>query len=170
MVFFKFNYWQFWNIWNISSPAPCTDILCGGSDRKNRKPAAYYALAKIFKNIAPGTTFVRRLTSDLPGLTLTNAVAMNGGAFVSANKTVVVLVNSTSDDTSTSLHGVYGKKAEVFQIDGSNNELFDTDMTLINTPNITNGMIDRITLSRNTITVVVSDGGYGKNIQSNLAK
>jgi len=163
MVFFKFNYWEFWNIWNISSRAPCTDILCGGRDRMNRKPAAYYALSKIFKNITPGETFVRRLSSDVPGLTVTNAVAMNGGAFVSSDKTVVVLINSASGETSTSLKGLYGKKAEVFQIDGGNNELFDTDMTLLGTSGITNGMIDYIAMPGNTITVIVTDGGYEKN-------
>ena len=157
MVFFRFNYWEFWNIWNISSPAPCTDILCGGSDRQHRKPAAYYALAKIFNNIKPGETYVRRVTSDVPGLTVTNATAMNGAAFVSPEKMVVVLINSTSDPVATNLKGLYGKSAAVYQIDGSNNELFNTDMTLIATPAITDGVIERIDMPRNTITIIVTN-------------
>jgi hypothetical protein len=162
IVFFRFNYWQFWNIWNISSPAPCTDILCGGSDRQNRKPAAYYALRKIFKNITPGKTFVRRITSDIPDFTIANATAMNAAAFVSPDKTVVILVNSSANEAATNLKGLYGKSASVFQIDGSNNNLFNTDMTSVATPNITEGTIDRIDLPRNTITIIVTDGGYEK--------
>ena len=157
MVFFRFNYWEFWNIWNISSPAPCTDILCGGSDKKNRKPTAYYALAKIFKNIQPGETYVRRVTTDVPdGLTVTNATAMNAVAFVSPDKSVVVLVNSSTGEIATKLNGLNGKSAEVFQIDGSNNELFDTDMALINSPAIKDRQIDHILLPGNTITVIIA--------------
>jgi len=159
IVFFKFNYWEFWNIWNISSPAPCTDILCGGSDGLNRKPAAYYALSKIFKNIKPGKTFVRRVSSALPDFTVKNATAMNAVAFVSPQKTVVVLINSSANEISTNLKGLYGKKAEVFQIDGSDNNLFNTDMTLIDTPRIINGTINYINLPHNTITVVTTNGG-----------
>jgi len=159
IVFFKFNYWQFWNLWNISSPAPCTDILCGGNDGLNRKPAAYYALAKLFKNIKPGETYVRRLTSDVPGLTVTDAPAMDAVAFVSPDKTVVVLVNSSSGETSTKLTGLYGKSAEIFQIDGSNNELFNTGMTLVDTPEITEGVIDFIRLPGNAITVIITNEG-----------
>ena len=161
MVFFRFNYWQFWNIWNISSPAPCTDILCGGSDRQNRKPAAYYALRKIFTNITPGKTYVRRLTSDIPNFAVRNATAMNGGAFISSDKMVVVLINSSSDKVSTNVGGLSGKSAEVFQIDGTNNNLFNTDMTLVASPKIADAMLDNIDLPPGTITVVVTDGGYG---------
>jgi hypothetical protein len=157
MVFFRFNYWEFWNIWNISSPAPCTDILCGGSDRQHRKPAAYYVLAKIFKNIIPGETYVRRITTDVPdGLTVTDASAMNAAAFVSQDKTVVVLVNSSSSEVATKLKGLAGKSAEVYQIDGSNNELFDTDMTLIASPVIKEGIIENISLPGNAITIVIT--------------
>ena len=159
IAFFKFNYWQFWNIWNISSRAPCTDILCGGNDRMNRKPAAYYALAKIFKNIKPGETYVRRLTTDLPGLTVTDAVAMDAIALVSPDKTVVVLVNSSSGEIYTHLKGLYGKSAEVYQINGSSNDLFDTDMTLVNAPKIDDGVISAIRLPVNTITIIITDKG-----------
>lgn len=160
MVFFKFNYWEFWNIWNRSSSNPCTDILCGGS--QNRKPAAYYALAKIFKNITPGETYVRRLTTNLPNFTVTNNTAMDGGAFVGPDKTVTILINRTSNDTSTDLKGLYGQSAQVFQIIGNDNNLFDIDMSLTDTPAITDGKIDYITLPRNTITIIVTDGGYGE--------
>jgi len=160
MAFFQFNYWEFWSIWNISSPAPCTDILCGGSDRQNRKPAAYYALRKVFRNIVPGETYVRRIDSDIPDFTLTDATAMNAAAFVSSDKTVVVLVNSSPNDVVTALKGLYGISAEVFQIEGGNNQLFNTDMTLIHSPVVTDGTIDAITLPSNTITIVVTDGGY----------
>ena len=159
MVFFQFNYWEFWNIWNISSPAPCTDILCGGSDRQNRKPAAYYALRKIFRNITPGKTYVRRLDTDIPDFTVTNATAMNAAAFVSPDKMAVVLVNSSPNDVTTALKGLHGHSAEVFQIDGGNNSLFNTDMTSVDTPRITDGAIDAIALPRNAITIVVTDGG-----------
>jgi len=160
MVFFRFNYWEFWNIWNISSPAPCTDILTGGSDRQHRKPAAYYALRKIFRNITPGKTYVRRLTSDIPNFTLTNAIAMNGAAFVSPDKTVVVLVNSSTDKVSTALKGLYGMSAEVFQIDGMDKNLFNTNMESIGTLRITERFVDKIDLPAGTITIVVTDGGY----------
>ena len=156
IVFFRFNYWEFWNIWNISSPAPCTDILCGGSDRLHRKPAAYYVLAKIFKNIKLGETYVRRLTTDIPGLTVSNATAMNAAAFVSKDKMVVVLVNSSSEEVTTNLKGLQGQSAEVFQIDGGNNTLFDTDMTLTDTPVIKAGVIERIQLPQNAITIVIN--------------
>ena len=169
IVFFKFNYWEFWNIWNISSPVPCTDILCGGSDGQNRKPAVYYALAKIFKNIKPGATYVRRISTDVPDLTVKNATAMNAVAFVSPQKTVVVLVNSSANETSTNLKGLYGKTAEIFQIDGSNNNLFNTDMTLIDKPRIKNGTIEYINLPRNTITIVITNGGV-KFININIIK
>jgi len=159
IVFFKFNYWEFWNIWNISSPAPCTDILCGGSDGQNRKPAVYYALSKIFNNIKPGKTFVRRISSDVPDFTVSNATAMNAVAFVSPEKTVVVLVNSSSNNYATDLRGLYGKSAKIFQITGSDNELFNTDMTLTGAPVITGGVIDYIELPNNTITIVVTDEG-----------
>ena len=159
IAFFRFNYWEFWNLWNISSPAPCTDILCGGSDRQNRKPAAYYALRKIFTNITPGETHVRRVTSDIPDFTVACATAMNAVAFVSPTKTVVVLVNSSTNDVSTGLKGLYGKSAEVFQIDGSDNKLFNTDMARIGSPVVTDGVIDAIALPRGTITVVVTNGG-----------
>ena len=163
IVFFHFNYWEFWNIWNISTPAPCTDILCGGSDRQNRKPAAYYALRKIFRNIAPGKTYVRRITTDIPGLVVDNATAMNAVAFVSPDKTVAVLVNSSAACFSTNIKGLYGKSAEVFQIDGANNNLFNTDMTLVDAPTITQGTINKIDLPPGTITVVVTDGGEAFN-------
>jgi hypothetical protein len=157
MVFFRFNYWEFWNIWNISSPAPCTDILCGGSDRQHRKPTAYYVLAKIFKNIKPGETYVRRVISDVPdGLTTSDATAMNAAAFVSQEKTVVVLVNSSSGEIATKLNGLKGKSAEVYQIVGSDNELFNTDMTLVASPGVNNGLIDTVKLPGNTITVVIA--------------
>ena len=159
IVFFKFNYWEFWNIWNISSPAPCTDILCGGSDGKNRKPAVYYALSKIFNNIKPGETYVRRISSNVPDLTVSNATAMNAVAFVSPKKTVVVLINSSPNEVSTNLKGLYGKSAEIFQIDGSNNDLFDTEMILVNKSNIVERTIDYIGLPARTITIVVTDGG-----------
>ena len=160
MVFFRFNYWEFWNIWNISSPNPCTDILCGGSDRKHRKPAAYYALRKVFANITPGKTYVRRLTSDIPNFTTANAAAMNAAAFVSLGKTAAVLVNSSADKVSTKLTGLYGKSAEVFQIDGSNNQLFNTDMTLVSTLTVTGGVIENLDLPHHSITIIVTDGGY----------
>jgi len=105
--------------------------------------------------------FIKEVHStDIPGFTVVNATAMNAAAFVSPDKTVVVLVNSTSDDASTKLSGLYGKKAEVFQIDGSNKELFNTNMTLIDTPEIKNGTIGYIRLLHNTITIIVTDGGY----------
>ena len=157
MVFFRFNYWQFWNIWNISSPAPCTDILCGGSDRQNRKPAAYYALRKIFTNITPGETYVRRVTSDIPDFTVRNATAMNAAAFVSPDKMLVVLVNSSPGEISTSLKGLYGQSAKIFQIDGGNNDLFDTDMTLVDTSAVKEGVIDTIVLPPHTITIVFNE-------------
>jgi hypothetical protein len=160
MVFFRFNYWQFWNIWNISSPAPCTDILCGGSDKKHRKPAAYYVLRKIFTNITPGKTYVRRMTSDIPNFTVANATAMNAAAFVSPDKTVVVLVNSSADKVSTKLAGLYGQSAEVFQIIGSDKNLFNTDLHLAGTPAITEGTIANVDLPPHTITVVVTNGGF----------
>jgi len=160
IVFFRFNYWEFWNIWNISSPAPCTDILCGGSDRQNRKPAAYYALRKIFRNITPSKTYVRRLTTDAPDMVVTNATAMNSAAFVSPDKTVVILVNSSNDNFSTNVKGLYGNSAEVFQIDGTNNNLFNTDMTLVDAPKITQEMVDNIDLPSGTITIVITDGGF----------
>ncbi len=156
MVFFRFNYWEFWNIWNISSPAPCTDILCGGSDRLHRKPAVYYALAKIFKNITPGKTHVRRLTTDIPSLTVSDATAMNGVAFVSPDKMTIVLVNSSAEEVATHLQGLNGKSAEVFQIEGGNNELFNTDMTLTDTPSIQKGAIANIRLPGHTITIVIA--------------
>jgi hypothetical protein len=159
IVFFKFNYWQFWNLWNISSPAPCTDILCGGNDGLNKKPAAYYALAKIFKNIKPGETFVRRVATDVPGLTVTDASAMDAVAFVSPDKTVVVLVNSSSRETSTNLRGLYGNSAKVFQIDGSSNELFDTDMTLVDNACMKEGVINSIRLPAHTIIIIITDEG-----------
>jgi len=159
IVFFKFNYWEFWNIWNISSPAPCTDILCGGNDGLNRKPAAYFVLAKIFKHIIPGQTYVRRLTTDVPGLTVSDDTAMNAVAFVSPDKTVVVLVNSSADEFATSLNGLYGKSAEVFQIDGSNNGLFNTDLTLVDNPGITEGVIHSIRMPAQTITIIITDKG-----------
>jgi hypothetical protein len=133
--------------------------LCGGNDGLNRKPAAYYALAKIFKNIKPGETFVRRVSTDISGLMVANASAMDAVAFVSPNKTVVVLVNSSSGDTSTNLKGLYGNSAEVFQIDGSNNELFNTDMALVDTLDITGGIIDFIRLPGNTITIILTNKG-----------
>ena len=160
IVFFRFNYWEFWNLWNISSPAPCTDILCGGSDHQNRKPAAYYALRKIFTSITPGQTYVRRLTTDIPDFTVTNATAMNAAAFVSPGKTVVVLVNSSANEVSTDLHGLCGASAEVFQINGSDNNLFNTDMTLTGSLPVNDGVMDSIVLPRNTITIVVTNGGF----------
>ena len=156
MVFFRFNYWQFWNIWNISSPAPCTDILTGGSDRQNRKPAAYYALRKIFRNVTPGKTYIRRLTSDIPNFTVDNAIAMNGAAFVSPDKMFVILVNSSTDNVSTNLKGIYGRSAEVFQIDGTDNNLFNTDMQLIDTPMISDGTIQSVELPSGTITIIMT--------------
>ncbi|MCL2709351.1 MAG: hypothetical protein FWE95_00590 [Planctomycetaceae bacterium] len=158
IAFFRFNYWQFWNIWNISSPAPCTDILTGGSDRQNRKPAVYYALRKIFRNITPGETYVRRVTSDIPNFTIANATAMNAVAFVSPDKMVVVLVNSSAETVTTSLRGLHGTSAEVFQIDGTDNNLFNTDLHLAGTPSLTDGVIARIDLPPGTMTVVVSNG------------
>jgi len=160
IVFFRFNYWQFWNIWNISSPRPRTDILTGGSDRQNRKPPAYYALRKIFRNITPGETYVRRLTSDMPNFTIRNATMMDGGAFVSPEKMVVVMINNTTNQNTTSLNGLYGTSAEVFQIVGNDLSLFNTDMTLVDTPSIRNGNISSITLPANTITIVITNGGY----------
>ena len=165
MAFFQFNYWEFWNIWNTSSPAPCTDILCGGSDRQNRKPAAYYALRKVFKNITPGETYVRRIDSDIPDFRVANASAMNAVAFVSSNKTVVVLINSSANNVSTNLKGLFGKSAEVFQIDGTDKNLFNTDLTLAGTSVITEGVIDKIDLPAGTITIVVTNGGNDRDYQ-----
>ena len=155
IVFFKFNYWEFWNLWNLDGP-PCTDRLSSGS----RNPAAYYVLAKIFNNIRPGATYVRRLTTSIPGFTVGNATAMNAAAFVSPDKTVVVLVNSSSAAVATNLKGLYGASAKIFQIAGNDNNCFNTDMSLVDTPGITDATIAYIAMPRNTVTIVVTDGGY----------
>ena len=168
MVFFKFNYWEFWRFWNQTNP-PGTDVLCSSRDGILRRPAAYYAFSKIFKNITPGKTFVRRLSTDIPGLTVANAVAMNAAAFVSPDKTVVVLVNSSSGLVATNLKGLYGNKAEVFQIDRGNNEHYNTDMTLVDSPRVVQGVIDHIAIPRNTITIIVTDGGYGNTYSTTVS-
>lgn len=72
---------------------------------------------------------------------------------------VVVPVNSSTTYVTTALKGLHGNSAEVFQIDGGNNGLFNTDMTLMDSPRITDGTIDTIALPSSSITIVVTDGG-----------
>jgi hypothetical protein len=130
------------------------------------KPGVYYVFKKIFNNITPGETYVRRLNTDGTGLQVTDDIHMDAAAFVSADKTVVVLVNNNDNATDTNLCGLYGNSAEVYQINGANtvspdNMIYNTDMTLVDTPNITDGIIDYISLPGCTITVIVTNGGYG---------
>jgi hypothetical protein len=165
MVFFKFNYWEYWNIWNTSS-RPASDSICARVDGVTMKPGVYYVFKKIFNNITPGETYVRRLNTDGTGLQVTDDINMDAAAFVSADKTVVVLVNNNDNATDTNLCGLYGNSAEVYQINGANtvspdNMIYNTDMTLVDTPNITDGIIDYISLPGCTITVIVTNGGYG---------
>jgi uncharacterized repeat protein (TIGR02543 family) len=100
---------------------------------------------------------------------------MNTVAFVSEEKTIVVIVNGSADMFQTSVKGLYGDKAEIWQIktgmetspgkDYENNPRYNKPMDLINTVGIANGKVKSIYLATHTITIIVTNGGEA--IQTN---
>lgn len=173
MSFFQFNYWLYWNLWNSSSK-PASDAMCGSDAGGIECPSAYYVLQKIMTNITPGQTYVRWLDSTVPGMVTIpseiSSTSMDGGcemdatSFVSPTKVVVLLCNNTSNLETTSLNGLYGTQAQVWQINGLNTlsnlaSTYNQPMTLVASPAIVNGTINYVGLPAGTVTVVVTNGG-----------
>ena len=164
MAYLKANFWEMWIMWRTGNP-PASDAMC----TTNFNPPAYYAFQKIFKNITPGTTKVRRVSTDVPNMQDQNQQYMNTVAFVSEEKTIVVIVNGSDGTIETSVKGLYGEKAEVWQIktgqetgagkDYENNPRYNKPMVLINTARIANGMVKSVKLADHTITIIVTNGG-----------
>ena len=164
MAYLKANFWEMWIMWRNRNP-PASDAMC----TTDFNPPAYYAFQKIFKNIVPGATKVRRVSSDVPTIQDQNQQYMNTVAFVSEEKTIVVIVNGSDGTYETSVNGLYGEKAEVWQIktgqetspgkDYENNPRYNKPMDLMNTARITNGKVKSVKLADHTITIIVTNGG-----------
>jgi len=164
LAYLKANYWEMWIMFRNGTP-PASDAMF----TVDFNPPVYYAFQKIFKNIIPGATKVRRVTSNIPDLPDKDQQYMNTVAFVSEEKTIVVILNGSDRTFETSVKGLYGEKAEVWQIktgqetglgkDFENNPRYNKPMDLINSSVIMNGMVRSVNLAAHTITVIVTDGG-----------
>lgn len=164
MAYLKANFWQMWVMYRNGNP-PASDAMF----TNNHNPPVYYAFQKIFKNIIPGATKVRRVTTTVPGIQDQNHQYMNTVAFVSAEKTMLVIVNGADNAAATSIHGLYGNKAEIWQIEtgqetaaGKNfddNPRYNKQMTLVDTADIVDGMVKSVDLAAHTITIILTNGG-----------
>ena len=145
MAFVRNNYWLWWS----ASAGTYPEVLLDGTDY-HRLPV-YYVLQKIWTHAPPGS-YVRRVTSTDPGLVTTNAVSMDAVAFVAGQKMTVVLINFTTSDRFTSVNGLIGARADVYQSTASRN------MALIASPLIVGGTIASATLPARSVTVIVTTG------------
>ena len=162
MAYLKANYWEMWIMWRNRNP-PASDAMCTA----DFNPPAYYAFQKIFKNITPGATKVRRVSTDIPEMHDQNQQYMNTVGFVSEDKTIVVIVNGSDGTYETDVKGLYGEKAEVWQIktgqetapgkDYENNPRYNKPMDLIRTAGISNGIVKSVKLADHTITIILTE-------------
>lgn len=170
MAYLKANYWEMWIMFRNGTP-PASDAMF----TVDFNPPAYYAFQKIFENITPGATKVRRVFSNIPDIPDYDQQYMNSVAFVSEEKTMLVILNGSDGIIETSVKGLYGEKAEVWQIktgqetgkgkDFENNPRYNRPMDLINTDMIEDGMIRSVKLEAHTITIILTDGG--DSVQTN---
>lgn len=173
MAYLKANYWEMWIMFRNGIP-PASDAMF----TVDFNPPVYYAFQKIFKNITPGATKVRRVSTDIPDIPDQDQQYMNTVAFVSEEKTIVVILNGSDGTYNTSVKGLYGEKAEVWQIktgqetgpgkDFEINPRYNKPMDLINTARIVNGKVSSVNLAAHTITIILTDGGEA--LQTNNAR
>jgi hypothetical protein len=155
LAYFKNNYWFTWSVndgWGHNVP----DALCFGDGVTylNKKPI-YYVLKKLFKSVPLGSK-VRRMTSTDYDLEYSNATRMDMVAFKSDTNMVAIIVNPTSSFKKTTINGLTGSSAQVFQMATTAN---NTDMTLVGLRIISSGTIQSIDLLEKSITIIVTSAG-----------
>jgi len=155
LAYFKNNYWFTWTVndgWGHNVP----DALCYGDGVTylNKKPA-YFVLKKLFTSVPLGSK-VRRMTSNDYDLEYSNATRMDMVAFKSDTNMVAVIVNPTNTFKRTTISGLIGSSAQVFQMATTKNNI---DMTLVCLRIITSGTIQSIDIPYKSITIVVASSG-----------
>ncbi len=165
LAYFKNNYWFTWTVndgWGHNVP----DALCFGDGVTflNKKPA-YYVLKKLFTSVPPGSK-IRRMTSNDSDLEYSNATRMDMVAFKSDTNMVAVIVNPTNFLKKTTINGLTGTSAYVFQMATINN---NTDMTLIGLRNISSGAIQSIDMPEKSITIIVASSGRNARVIDHLS-
>jgi hypothetical protein len=155
MAFVRNNYWLWWS----ASQGPYTEVLMDGTNFT--KLPIYYILQKIWKNVPVGSV-ARRVTSTNSGFVLSDAINMDGVAFVTPeNKTVVVIVNFTNSAITQSIDGLSGNKADIYQSTSTQN------MVLSGSPAISGGVISTVTFPAKSVSVIVTSTTVGVNILNN---
>jgi O-glycosyl hydrolase len=154
MAYIKNNYWFTWTV-NEGYGHNVADALCFGDGINTliKKPA-YYVLKKLFTSIPIGSK-VRRMTSNDNELITDNAGKMDMVAFASDTNMVVTIVNPTLTNKQTTVNGLAGSFADIYQIASVNN---NCEMELIGSKIISDGTIFNIKLPINSITIIVTSG------------
>ena len=148
MVCVRNNYWLWWD--GYSPGIPVNEVLM--ADDGVTKYPMFYVLSRIFKS-APVGSVVRRVTSTDPNMVTNDDIWMDGMAFVSGGSTTVVLVNFSGTDRTTSVNGLTGTSAQVYQTAYSQNDV------LIGSPSVTNGTISSVKMAAWSVTVIKTSGG-----------
>jgi hypothetical protein len=102
------------------------------------------------------------MTSNDYDLDYSNATRMDMVAFKSDTNMVVVMVNPTNTFKRTTINGLIGSSAQVFQMAAAKN---NTDITLVCLRNITSGAIQSIDIPQESITIVVASPGKYQNLE-----
>lgn len=143
MAFVRNNYWMWW----AASQGPYKEALLDGT--YFFPLPAYYIFQKIWKNVPVGSA-ARSVSSTDASLVTSVAVSMDAVAFVNGNTTVVVLVNFTTLSRSTSVDGLTGITASIYQSSATQ------DMLLTGSSAVSSGKISSVTLPGKSVTVIVA--------------
>ncbi len=109
------NYWFWWQGYSPTDPPNHLQALLTGTDSDLKKSKLYHIFSKLW-NAAPPGSLVRKVTSDHPEIIANDAFEIDTVAFERPDGTVVFLVcNPTSSALTTTLSGMSGSTAKVFQ-------------------------------------------------------
>ena len=119
------------------------------------KTKLYYVFQKLWKTVIPGsfsvTNFIR---NDSPDLSSFGPDPMDMLAFVSKNKTIVLLTNPTSISQNLKIKGLSGTRAELFRTSGTE------DMAHTGSQAIEKGE-STVLLPAISVMILETDGGRG---------
>jgi O-glycosyl hydrolase len=145
------NYWFWWVGYGQSINR--TEVLMSDDGTFTKYPL-YYVLQKIYKSVPVGS-IARRVSSTDPALHTADDIWMDGVAFLNGASTMVVLVNPAAAASTTSVNGLTGSTANVYQTTATQN------MALVSSPAVSGGTISSVTLPAWSVTVIVTSGTGG---------
>ncbi|MBK7712804.1 MAG: hypothetical protein IPJ37_19035 [Bacteroidales bacterium] len=117
------------------------------------KTKLYYVFQKLWKTVIPGAFSVKNFTgNDNPDLSSFGPDPMDMLAFVSGNKTVVLLTNPTSTGRNLTIKRLSGTTANLFRTSSAE------DMAPVGSQKIVGGE-STVFLPANSVLIVESDGG-----------